>query len=79
MRMRSRPVRVQVAAAPATWQLSLAEPAASQREDGGTDVAIGVPFALEAEARDRFNNRRASCCARRRLRRLTTVGACGKM
>ncbi len=51
---------MQVAAAPATWQLSLAEPAASQREDGGTDVAVGVPFALEAEARDCFNNRRAS-------------------
>lgn len=52
-------VLLKVAAAPATWQLGLAEPAASQREEGGADVAAGVPFALEAEARDRFNNRSA--------------------
>lgn len=50
-------VLLKVAAAPATWQLCLAEPAASQRAEGGADVAAGVPFALEAEARDRFNNR----------------------
>ncbi len=55
------PAGHQVAAAPATWQLTLAEPAASQRDEGGADVVIGVPFLLEAEARDRFNNR----CARR--------------